>query len=104
MTMNEYFDEFICWKAEILGISRDDGVLVAEYVRIQIVTTTVKIPKRNPRLPEPLFVHLEAEEEFPSEMIQVIEGILADSLFELWLQERTGKGLEHTKESGSVPA
>ena len=37
MTMSEYFDEYICWKAEILGVSRHDEILVAEYVRIEIV-------------------------------------------------------------------
>lgn len=86
MNPSQFFDEYLCWKAEILGVAHDDKILVAEYVRIEFVTTK---PWKRKRRDTPIeFVHSESDQEFPMVMVPAIEESIAENIFQEWLRQR----------------
>ena len=90
MKPNQFFDEYLCWRAEVLGVSRQDGVLISEYIRVEFIA--VKSYKRKSRETPVHFSHLESEDEFPMAMVPVIEELIAENLFQLWLQQHIREG------------
>ena len=64
-----------------------DETTVTEWVRVEIVAIG-EYRRRKARLPEIDFTHVEVEEEIPLGLVETIEAVLAESLFNLWLQKR----------------
>lgn len=51
--------------------------------------------KRKPRLPEISFEHVEMDEDLPSGTQEMVEEILAESLFKMWLVDAGHRKEEH---------
>lgn len=88
MNLEEPLDEIL--RYEMLQVIRFDDITIAEYVRIEVVLA--KSYKRNRQEREVFFIHQESEQEFPMAMVPVIEELIAENLFQIWLQERMKDG------------
>ena len=79
-----------------------DEAVVTEWVRLDIAIVG-QYRRRKARLPEVDFTHLEIEEEISAGIVETVEGILADSLFALWLSEK-GVRNERNEERRCIPS
>lgn len=87
MKSTEYF-----WQEPIPFISLElfESVFVDEVASVDIVyVKRIRLNRYGSNIPIK-FVHLESEEALGPETVGIVEDILVDSLFDLWMKERMG--------------
>ena len=100
-SVEEFFEIFQIVCEFENGILYDEAV-VTEWVQLDIVIVG-QYRRRKARLPEIDFTHVEVEEEISAGIVETVEGILADSLFALWLSEK-GVRNERNEERRCIPS
>jgi len=85
------------WELEMQSISLDFEMLavceelhIAEWAHVEIIAVSF-FYRRKPRHPEIAFTHIEIEEGVPHGTTDVVEEILAESLFNAWLSRKGSK-------------